>query len=136
MFKDRRIPVKPTELPKLNDMGFVVMKASGPGGTAHGGASDVVNVEAPDGRIEAVTRPFHVEVSSRATGRLRFEEPVRVTADGTELFVQGSNRTGHYDLGDIDSASVVKREINAPVLIGSVVAAIVVPLVFALTVIK
>jgi hypothetical protein len=133
-FQDRLIPVKPSELPKLNDMDFAVMAATGPGGTAKGASSDVINVEGPDGRISAVTRPFSVELSTRADGTLRFDEPVRSTLEGDQMFVQGGNRAGRYPLLDISSASVVKREMNMPVFAGLLVAAIIVPVIVGVAV--
>jgi len=101
------VPIRPTELPKLN-------------GTS-------AQVQQPDGTPVDVVEPFDASVTMRSLLPLQFNHPVRSTVEGKDLVVQGANRgRTAFPLQEVTSVEVsqpdpVKTAVLASVFVGAAI---------------
>jgi hypothetical protein len=103
-------PVKPEQLPRLNDS-FAVRAGS------NMLAVRVATIEKPNGALTEVKGDFDIELQLRDGRDLTFEHPVRATLNGRMLTLQGGNRGATIlDLDQVESASVVQQDGVATVL--------------------
>jgi hypothetical protein len=112
------IPIKPTDLPKLNNS-FVAPATAGNGQLV---AVRVAQVEAPDGKLVEVKGDFDVRITLRDGRELEVTHPVRARLDasGSAIAIAGGNRA--EGLISLDRISTV--EVSQPDVGGSAVAGV------------
>jgi hypothetical protein len=114
------VDVKPTELPKLNDMTVVSNAWTGE-------VTESRVVERSDGVLTPIKGKFDLRIQKTNGESLKFADPVRTSASENELSFQGGNRaTTTVPLTEIRSTRVSQYSVAKSVLL---TLAITIPLV-------
>lgn len=105
------VEVKPTELPKLNDMTVVSNAWTGE-------VTESRVVERSDGVLTPIKAKFDLRVQTTNGENLKFADPVRTTASENELSFQGGNRApASVPLTEIRSTRVSQYSVAKSVLL-------------------
>ena len=97
------VPIKPTELTKLNDLQSVSNAWSG-------ATYEKRQVERVDGSLTEIEGPFDAEVTSIRDESVRFHNPVHAAVAEDKLFIQGGNRARTpFALSDVSTVEVSQK---------------------------